>query len=259
MSQKPLCCSSILRERCWRCWRTYVSISFMNVCCDIVDSWWVFRIQEYEEIVRETCRCGLLLLIIWARYDDASWLHESSSRSFDEERSSWVCPKEQLRPLIKTHGRIDDVHEENVCGYEKIERVRGYVVERFLRKKKDRRKSPIPNWTEKKPFIELLVVCSFVNLVVCCLCYVFYVHWSFSLVGLVDWLVVRLFVCVWLWRWLFVWLTWRVCALVCLVCPNLHKTIQCDMNRETSFRHESKLTWTNVRWSFLILLHWGSL
>ena len=36
---------SILSERYWRYWRTYVSISFLNFCWDVADFWWVFRIQ----------------------------------------------------------------------------------------------------------------------------------------------------------------------------------------------------------------------
>ena len=84
---------NILRERSWRYWRTYVSISFLNDCWDIADFWWVFRIQVHEELIRETCRYGQFLSIVWARYNDASCSHECSSRSSDEERSSWVRPK----------------------------------------------------------------------------------------------------------------------------------------------------------------------
>ena len=50
---------SILSERCWRYWRTYNSISFLNICWDIVDFWWVFRIQDrcFENLADEVHFC----------------------------------------------------------------------------------------------------------------------------------------------------------------------------------------------------------
>ena len=80
------------------------------------------------------------------------------------------------------------------------------------------------------------------------------VHWFFGR------LLVRLFwlcvVCVTFFQkrcfFSFVWL-W----ITGLMCSNFFQVIQCDMNRDTTVRCESKSTLTDVRWSFLILLHWG--
>ena len=127
------------------------------------------------------------------------------------------------------------------------------LLQHFLKKKNDGLKSPIPKLNWQKAFYWLFwSFAHSVNLVVCCSRYVFYVRWSFrswdSLIGLQFGC---LCVCV-LWRWLLVWLAWRVCALVRVMYSDSHKTSQCDMNRDTTFRHESKLTWTNCQ---MILPH----
>ena len=167
---------NILRERSWRYWQTYISISFMNICWDIVDSWWVFRIQEHEEIVRETCRCDLLLR---RRFVTPRVLIEILWRR------KIVVSSSEVRLSIKTQGRVDDVHEQNVSGYEKIERAGGHTVADFflttiwkVRSKTELRKSVL--WLFARLLVRQFGCVLFV----------------FSFVGLMEWLVVRLFVSV---------------------------------------------------------------
>ena len=102
-------------------------------------------------------------------------------------------------------------------------------------------KRPIQNWTEKKKALfDCLVVCSLVNLVVRFLCYVFLRHWRFrSRDWLIDLTFVGSRVC-W-WRWFILWFTWCVCAFVRVMYLDVRKTIQYDMNRDTTFRHVTKL------------------
>ena len=226
---------SLWYEHCWQRWTAQV---YENV--EIFPE----QVKRYQMF-----RNGFEMSLVW-------W--SNSKTDLRGSSGSWRWFSIDLRyfwelEVFKSTGQADVM--ANVRGKGRGGRVKNVIKdEKFVDLDKN-----VQSKTEQKNK-RCLIVWSFARSIICIFVFcVTFLRCTGVFVHLIDWLIWSSCVRVCASDVYFLWFTWCVCAFVRVMYLTLHKTIQCDMNRDTTFRHVSKLIQFKIRRSFIVLLHWRSL